>query len=159
MAQHHMTTTTATTTTMSTRGRVVIPKPVRDRAGLQAGDTVTLQPVGDAIEVRRRPEPSVVSFHQDADGFYAWLDRHAPDGFFLVVGKNTLHRARLCVHFGNTTREALCAIRLDDLIAFTASRGIEPRRCLHCVARGLTDDDAAHAWFARTPREYPKPGP
>jgi AbrB family looped-hinge helix DNA binding protein len=43
----------ATTTTMSTRGRVVIPKAVRDRAGLKAGDVVTLQLVDDVgIAVR-----------------------------------------------------------------------------------------------------------
>jgi AbrB family looped-hinge helix DNA binding protein len=43
----------ATTTTMSTRGRIVIPKALRDRLGLKGGDVVTLQLVDDVgIAVR-----------------------------------------------------------------------------------------------------------
>jgi AbrB family looped-hinge helix DNA binding protein len=41
-------------TKISTKGQVVLPSPVRNRLGLQAGDSLDVQVEGDAILLRPR---------------------------------------------------------------------------------------------------------
>jgi AbrB family looped-hinge helix DNA binding protein len=45
---------TKTLARLSTRGRLVIPKDVRDRMGIKAGDVLSVQDQGDVVIVRLR---------------------------------------------------------------------------------------------------------
>ena len=48
---------TKTLARLSTRGRLVIPKDVRDRMGIKAGDVLSVEDQGDVVVVRlRKPE-------------------------------------------------------------------------------------------------------
>lgn len=43
---------------MGTKGQVVIPKELRERAGLGPGDDVAFEPVDDGVVVRRASKPA-----------------------------------------------------------------------------------------------------
>ena len=50
------------TVTTSPKGQVVIPKEIRDKVGLKPGKRVTVEAVGDHVEVRALPEDPVEFF-------------------------------------------------------------------------------------------------
>jgi AbrB family looped-hinge helix DNA binding protein len=50
---------------LSSKGRVTIPKQVRERLGVQPGDLISYEMEGDVVTIRRS-EPFDVAFHSAA---------------------------------------------------------------------------------------------
>jgi AbrB family looped-hinge helix DNA binding protein len=58
---HYILPLMANTVSIDKAGRIVIPKPLRDKLGLEAGDDLQIESDGDQITLRpTRPEPLMV---------------------------------------------------------------------------------------------------
>ena len=64
----------ADTVTIDRTGRVVIPKPLRDALGLEAGDTLEVAADGAAITLRARPSGAALAKEQGV-----WVLRRGGD--------------------------------------------------------------------------------
>jgi AbrB family looped-hinge helix DNA binding protein len=54
----------STTVSIDKAGRVVVPKPLREKLGLEAGDNLLIESEGDEITLRPvRPQPILVKEH------------------------------------------------------------------------------------------------
>lgn len=137
--------TTETTTTMSSKGLVTIPRNVRERLGLQAGDKITWAVLGNGTVVVRptkrgqvdlvggQPQPSLTAARARGSAYLAdWISQEV-----VVLG------ATFAARRGVSPRTLSASVRCGELF----SVGIKGRR--YYVATLLQVEAAAAASVCR----------
>ncbi len=69
-------------TTMSTKGQIVVPKEIRDRAGIDPGDKIEISLEGQTVQLRKLVEPALqprkIKFDKETGLPYFAVPKDAP---------------------------------------------------------------------------------